>query len=322
MSDFIKKIKSYCDSNQLLKPHDTIIVGLSGGPDSIFLLHALSTLAPDYHLTLIAAHLDHEWRESSKIDAQIAHLAALSLGITYVSQTASQISLTKKISGSKEDHARLLRRQFFQDLKQTHNAQSIALAHHQDDMIETFFIRLLRGAGLSGLSSIRVRAGSYIRPLLEISKEEILAYLHMHNIAYALDPTNESDAYLRNRIRKLIIPSCSKSDERFAINALKTIAHLQEAEAYIERQTLVSLESILLDQESQYTLDRILFLQLDPFMQHRVLIHWLILNNVPFIPSKKLFGEIIRFIKRPGTAMHTFYQKWNIRKTNTKLVIV
>ena len=158
-------IKNYIIKHNLINPHDTIIIGLSGGPDSVFLLHALLHIKDKYNLTLIAAHLNHEWRPEADAEEELCrHLARTILN--FVSQKLSCLIITVKKNGSKEQDARLMRRHFLESVAHTYNAQRIALGHHAQDQQETFFIRLIRGSSLTGLTGIKPHAGLYIRPLL------------------------------------------------------------------------------------------------------------------------------------------------------------
>jgi tRNA(Ile)-lysidine synthetase, N-terminal domain len=298
-----------------------VILGLSGGPDSIFLLNFLSHYGKLHNIQIIAAHLDHGWRSDSSHDVIFCKEQAEKLGVTFVSQYASQIQLIKKTSGSQEELGRLLRRQFFESIAQAYNAQTIALAHHQDDVFETFFIRLLRGAGLAGLASIRARNGKYVRPLLPLSKQEIVAYLDAHAIKYLIDPTNVSDVYLRNRIRSSVIPALQQCDARFAHNFAKTLDNLQETEDFLERLTEQTFTSISCPSSgaqdklvSNLMIDTQALLRLDLYMQKRVILLWLCRAQAPFTLSQKFFAEILRFLSQ-NTAVpreHQLNTTWSM----------
>ncbi len=158
------KITSYIQKHSLITAGDTIIVGLSGGPDSVFLLHFLATLKKEYNLTLIAAHLNHGWRESAIDDELFCKTLCTEQGITYRSAHASKLTPTKKSRGSLEDEGRMLRHHFFAQLAQEYNAHKIALAHHQDDQEETFFIRLIRVQASPGLQACGHKKKCLYRP--------------------------------------------------------------------------------------------------------------------------------------------------------------
>src|SRR5260221_9609791 len=144
-----------------------------------------------------------------------------------------------------------MRRYFFEKVLQEHNADCIALAHHAQDQEETFFIRLIRGSSLTGLTAIKAKHGHYIRPLLETNKSDILAWLHENNIPYATDTTNDSSDYLRNRIRMNVLPALRTCDDRFATNFLSTLNRLQSTEQFLEQLTLKTFEDISYIQTNQ-----------------------------------------------------------------------
>ena len=181
-NDLLSKIHTAIKKDALINPGDTLIVGLSGGPDSLFLLHFLASIRAELNLTLVAAHLDHGWRTNSADDAKFCQEASAALGVPCVTQKISDLGLTLKFNGSLEEVGRQARRHFLQGIKEQYQAQAIALGHHLQDQQETFFIRLIRGTSLSGLVSMRSRHGSFIRPLLSICKQDILAYLDAHAI--------------------------------------------------------------------------------------------------------------------------------------------
>ena len=144
------KIEQFCNRENLISPDQTIIIGLSGGPDSVFLLYFFLNIQKKYNLKLIAAHLDHGWRTESPQDAEFCKNLCTERNIPYFQKHLRDIKQTKSPSGSPEQDARNARRAFFQDLAHEQHADAIALAHHQDDLIETFFIRLIRGSRFNG----------------------------------------------------------------------------------------------------------------------------------------------------------------------------
>lgn len=317
-NNFIKKINTFITEKSLIPDNSTIIIGLSGGPDSVFLLHILAMLRQEKNLTLIAAHLDHGWRSESANDAQFCKDLAHSYGITFVSRTMADLNLVLKFNGSKEEIGRKARRQFFESTAKEYNASTIALAHHADDQMETFFIRLVRGASLAGLAGIKSKDGIYIRPLLDVKKQDILNYLNEHKIACVIDSSNQSDEYLRNRIRNSVIPAFKKADKRFEQTFANTHAQLAQTEEFLQALTAQTLAQI---SDEQGSLSIASLLSLHPVLRNRVLINWLIANKVPFIPSNSLLDEITRFLEQPGNGKHNFYGKWDIIKNNGKILI-
>ena len=296
----------------------TIIVGLSGGPDSVFLLHFLISLRDQKNLTLIAAHLDHGWRKDSANDAQFCKELTHSLSVQFENATLQELKLTFKFNGSKEEIGRKARRAFFESLVQKYNANAIALAHHFDDQEETFFIRLIRGASLSGLTGMKAKEGLYIRPLLALRKAEILSYLDEHKIPYLTDPSNESPEFLRNRIRNTAIPALRACDDRFDNNFESTLENLQQTEEFLQQFAQKKLNEITTNQS--LIIEQLLVLH--PILRNKIIIAWLIENKVPFTPSAGLIDEIVRFLQQSGDGQHIFYGKWKIHKQDGKATII
>ncbi len=307
----INQIKNYISQHNLIPDNATIIVGLSGGPDSVFLLHLLKNLQKEKTLKLIAAHLDHEWRDDSAKDEQFCARLAKNLNIDYVSEVASKFAAREKFAGSKEEFGRRLRRKFFKSLAKKYNADAIALAHHLDDQEETFLIRLIRGTSLSGLTVMKPKANLYIRPLLETQKKDIVAWLDEHAIEYLIDPTNVSQDFLRNRIRANVIPALRECDKRFDKNFLSTLLKLQDADQFLDHLTKDLFKAI--KKENAINI-QYLFNAGPPYLQKRILMHWLIQEQVPFTPQDSFFDEILRFLAQPDSKTHQIHEKWGITK--------
>lgn len=296
-----------------LIPDSTIIIGFSGGPDSVCLLHLLAQLKEQMNLKLIAAHLDHGWRKESQTDTIWCQDFCEKLKIEFISSTPSNLDFQPKYNGSKEDLGRKLRRYFFENLASEHNAQTIALAHHADDQIETFFIRLLRGSSLTGLSCMRMQDGLYLRPLLTFHKSDILNYLKKHKLDYLTDSTNSEKSFLRNRIRLDLLPVLNTIDTRWQTTIPNCIKQLQLADEFITIQhSKIMNEITKADDNNQINIQQ--FLELDQIIQHKILLSILITKKVTFTPSTSLFHEIVRFLKNNQNNSHILFEKYKILK--------
>lgn len=316
-----ENIKIFIKQHNLLDPNSTIVVGLSGGPDSVFLLHFLVQLRTDYNLTIIAAHLDHEWRNESHKDAQFCATLAKNLDVAYVQQKMSELAIPFKFDGSKEEYGRKARRLFLENVAQEHQAQAIALGHHLNDQEETFFIRLIRGATLSGLCAMRAKAGVYIRPLLETKKTEIIEHLSYHNIPYLTDPSNIQETFLRNRIRNNVIPALQECDERFDANFLRTLSNLQNTDDFLQKLTETTFGSITTITNGTLAVDKEKLFEQEAFLQNRLLMHWLITEQVPFVPTEQFLDEVKRFLHQPESKEHTIHHDWSLVK-HKKMVFI
>jgi tRNA(Ile)-lysidine synthase len=282
----------------------TILLGLSGGPDSIFLFHFLKQLHTENKIELFCAHLDHGWRKTAIQDAQFCKQLCHTHNITCIITHANELPVNFKFNGSKEELGRKLRRYFFEKMAQKYNANYIALAHHQQDQQETFFFRIIRGTSLNGLSCMKLVDNKYLRPLLYISKEEILRYLKINNITYLTDHTNQSDDFLRNRIRKYVIPAIQKCDSRFNKKLESSINNLQQENVFLQTLTNQLFDTIFIKKNNHFVGNVTNFLQLDLVMQKRLLITWLIKEKISFKASHGYLNELLKFLKSKQGGSH------------------
>lgn len=318
-----ENIKKFIKDNHLLKKDSTVIVGFSGGPDSVCLLNILNELKSEFSINLIAAHLDHGWRKESFKDVEFCIKLCDKLNIKLISKKASELNFEFKETGSKEDLGRKMRRFFFENTAKEFNAETIALGQHLQDQEENFFIRLIRGTSLSGLTGIKAKETTksgfnYIRPLIETNKNEILNYLKENKLEFLIDPTNVDESYLRNKIRKHIIPNLQECDTRFDSNFLKTLHKLNEANNFIEDFVEQEFNKIYKNEE----LNSKKLLEVNSYIQKRILIYWLIQNNVQFNISEKFLYEILKFIKSKHGGTHQLHENWSIEKKQGQLKII
>lgn len=292
----------------------TVILGLSGGPDSVYLLHML---AQEHHagkISLIAAHLDHQWRHDSHQDAMLCAHLAQRYSIPFVMQCASELKLERRKHESLEAFGRRLRRTFFKQVATEHHADYVALAHHADDQAETFILRLMRGTSLAGLTCMKEIDGLYYRPLLSKQKQELVNFLDAHGIPYITDPTNQSEAFLRNAVRVQILPKLASIDARWNGNIQTTIARLQEAERCLEKITIETYARTTQPIRAGAALDCNLLATYDSYLQKRLVLHWLIQHNVQFNLTERFLDEIVRFLCSERGGTHRMNRSWCIIK--------
>jgi tRNA(Ile)-lysidine synthase len=185
---------------------ETVVIGLSGGPDSLALLDVLAGLARRGGFTVIAAHLDHALRAGSEQDAAFCADHCLRLGVAFRSGTADVAARRRRDGGGIEEAARLERRAFLRRIQAEEGASWIALAHTRDDQAETVLLRLLRGAGAQGLAAMRPRAGDILRPMLALSRADVLDHLAARGLTAREDPSNADLGLARNRVRHELLP--------------------------------------------------------------------------------------------------------------------
>ena len=206
----LKSIENY----KLIENGDTIIVGASGGPDSQFMIYMLNSLKSQIDFEIILAHLNHLHRKEAKNDEDLVRKTAEELNLKFFTRARSMDDYAKKLKLSSEDAGRCLRYEFFNDLAKEYKNPKIAVAHNKDDQAETVLMRIIRGTGLDGLRAMDYKSGNIIRPILDIKKSEIIAYIDFKKIPYAIDHTNFENDYTRNKIRLDIIPKLEEINPR------------------------------------------------------------------------------------------------------------
>lgn len=208
----VRTVNHTLKSHNLFPENSRILVACSGGPDSMALLYLLQDIAIHRHTTyeLGVAIVDHCIRPESKEEVSWLQHQVKSLGLPFYSTTFDVPRLSKEQKQSEETIGRQVRYQWLTELAQSENYDYIAVAHHKDDQAESILAHIIRGSGLNGLAGMSVVSFEYaipvVRPLLEVTKENVLAYLSAKHISYCIDSTNENVQYQRNRIRHRIIP--------------------------------------------------------------------------------------------------------------------
>jgi tRNA(Ile)-lysidine synthase len=199
----LTKVQNYIIQHKLLTPNARVIVGVSGGADSVVLLHILLSLGYD----CVIAHCNFHLRmEESKRDEEFVHNLSKSLHLPFYSIDFETTKYAREHHKSIEMAARDLRYEWFYQLIEKLDAQAIAVAHHADDSIETMLMNLVRGTGLRGLTGIAARNEKVIRPLLCCTREEVETYIIRHDLENITDSTNATLDYQRNKFRNVVLP--------------------------------------------------------------------------------------------------------------------
>jgi tRNA(Ile)-lysidine synthase len=238
-SDLQTRISAVIRRQQLFKPGDRLIIGLSGGADSTALLDLLASL-PAFPLHLVAAHLNHCLRGAdSDADELFCRGLAAHHGIPFESRRVDVKTVAGADALNLEDAGRRARISFFDELVTTWQAAAVVLAHHADDQAETVLMRLLRGSGMSGLAGMTWRNGrGYVRPLLEITRSEIEAYLSERHLEWRADSSNFDITFLRNRIRHELLPLLEQYNPSVRTALTTTAGILSAEDALLDDQTL------------------------------------------------------------------------------------
>ena len=222
---FLKRVQNTVATHQLWGPKDSFIVAVSGGADSLCLLDVLFLLSQKRPFPLHIAHVNYRLRgeDSDRDQAYVKAKAAsyqLSLSLLHPKKTSS---------ANLEEKLRDIRYHFFEKIRLQKKATLIVVAHHEDDQAETFLLRLLRGSGMQGLSAMRPKNGHVVRPLIDMSRADILRYLKERGIAYRTDTSNTDPRFLRNRLRNTLIPLLEKDYQpnikKILANTATLLAH-------------------------------------------------------------------------------------------------
>jgi tRNA(Ile)-lysidine synthase len=214
VSELLKQVEAAVTERHLLGRGQTILAAVSGGVDSMVLLHLLHALAPKHRWQMVVAHFNHRLRgRASDADERMVRRTADRLGWPCVMGEAKVREQAAKAGLSIEMAARKSRHEFLAQTARRHRAAVIALAHHADDQVELFFLRLLRGTGGEGLAGMKWRGPSPVdpavglaRPLLDVTKQELLAFARENHVEFREDATNAGTDILRNRIRHQLLP--------------------------------------------------------------------------------------------------------------------
>lgn len=223
-------------SESLLQQGDRVLVGVSGGADSMALLHILAALRAAFGLEVVAAYIDHGLRpEETPAEWACVQAAAARLALACVRVSVDVTGAAAAGKLSIEHAARTLRYQAFADLSCQWATDVLAVAHTADDQVEELVLRLFRGGGGKALSGMRLQSGRLIRPLLTVRKAELLAYLADQEIAFCFDSSNDNLRFLRNRVRHQLLPLLeAQYDPGIRQALLKTAANLREDEELLE----------------------------------------------------------------------------------------
>ena len=237
--EMLSQVKSYMKRYRMVEPGEKVLVAVSGGQDSVALLHLLVNLAKEMDFSLHAAHLNHMFRgREGEEDAIFVRELAEKYSLPVTLEAVDVPAYCRETGLSSQAAAREIRYRFLQSVAQEKSAGKIALAHHADDQAETILINFLRGAGTGGMKGILpVREGLYIRPLLSQRRWQIEDYCRLQGLSFRTDSTNLKTIYQRNRIRLTLLPQLAEEYNPEIVQALLRQSEIcQEEDHYLEEQ--------------------------------------------------------------------------------------
>lgn len=246
----LEQVRRTIETHQMLQQGDGVVIGVSGGADSMCLLAMLQELKQEYSLQLQIVHVNHKLRAAAEAEAAYVEDICRQWSLPCTVCAKDIHAYAKEMGMSVEEAGRTYRYACFEQVRKETGCQKIAVAHHADDRVETLLFHMSRGTGMRGLGSIPPVRGRVIRPLLSVSREEIEAYLRMQKIRYYIDESNLESEYSRNYIRNQIMPAIRTLNER-AVEHMSEVSELaQEYWEYVEEQAK-KLENICVKQTEQ-----------------------------------------------------------------------
>lgn len=328
-----EKVLSTINKHELIQKGDKIVVGLSGGPDSVCLLHILSRLKEELDLEIYAAHLNHQIRgiEAQKDAFYISKLCE-EMGITFFIKSINVPEYCEKNGVSIEEGARKLRYEMFYEIKNNTRANKIAIGHNLNDQAETILMRMMRGTGLQGLKGIEyIRDGVIIRPILDIERNDIEEYCKQNKLNPRIDKTNLESIYTRNKIRLELIPYMK---DNFNSNIIESIVRmgnsLRSDNDYIESEALIKFNEVSKINSDSVELNLKPYVNLHNSMKVRILRNAIkhILGDTNFIDQRHIDdiieledeSKIDKVINLPR-GIYVYRKKNSIILTNKEIVI-
>lgn len=258
--DLIHKIKNTIIRENLIEKHDKILIGLSGGADSVFLLNILIQLQRDLDFEIYTCHINHSYRDTALMDENFSRKISEENNIKFFSKKVDMKQYSIDHSISLEDSGRILRYKYFNEILKSEDFNKIAVAHHLDDQVETFFLHLFRGSGIDGLCGMQYQNKNIIRPLLDVSKSEILNYLDENDIDYVTDETNFVADVQRNKIRLEMLPYIQDNfNSSISESIYRTVNILKDSKEIIDDVTNFKYKKLVNQENGEYFIDVDLF---------------------------------------------------------------
>jgi len=250
------KVKKTIAEYEMIKAGDLVIAGVSGGPDSLALLHLLKSLQAELDFRLHLGHVDHTFRgEEAEAEAEWVQETAEKWEIPCTIYKANVPQIAKEKGLSPEEAGHLVRKSFFLELLNKLGGQKVALGHQADDQAETVMMHFLVGTGMEGLQGIKPINLPFIRPLLFIRREEIENYCLAHDLEPRMDPSNNQEIYLRNKIRHQVIPWLEQEINPNLVETLNRTANIMQIEEdFLQRETAGLAQRFLQSRQNRVSL--------------------------------------------------------------------
>ena len=325
----LKTIKKY----ELIKSGDNIVLGISGGPDSICMLYILNSLKKDLNFNIYVAHINHMLRENAKLDEEYVKNTCKKLNIPVYIKHIQIKEIAEKEKRGIEETGRKVRYEFFEEILRKTNSNKIATAHNLNDSIETIILNIIRGTGISGLAGIEpIRENKFIRPLIECERKEIEEYCKLNKLEPRIDESNYENKYNRNKIRNICIPYLQKE---LNSNVIKNISRLSEIaneeQKYIEKNVEKSFNKICIENtEKKIILDLKMFVKEELVIKRRLILYTINKLIGTTINIEKInIDDIIKLCERnignkflvPTKGIKVFVKKGKIEISKSDIIL-
>ena len=243
-----EKVLTTIEKYNMIQNDDKIVIGVSGGPDSMTLLNILNNIKEKWNIKLYVAHINHMMRKEADEETEYVKEFCAKIKVDFFAKRIKVEEEAKRLKIGTEEAGRNIRYAFFEEIAKKVGANKIATAHNSNDNAETVLMNLLRGTSVSGLKGIeKVRDGKFIRPIIECNRNEIEAYCRENNLNPRYDKTNYENVYTRNKIRNLLIPYLQKEFNPNIIEGLNRLSTLaSEEEQFINKIVEKEYENVLI----------------------------------------------------------------------------
>lgn len=270
----------------LIENGDKIVLGVSGGPDSIAMLNVLNQIKNEkiFDFTIVVAHINHLIREEAIEDQKFVEEFCKNINVEFYSKSIDVQKIANNRKIGTEEAGRNVRYEFFDEILSKTNGNKIAIAHNKNDKVETIIMNILRGSGISGLKGIQARNNKYIRPLIECERYEIEEYCSINNIKPRIDRTNFENVYSRNKTRNIIIPYIKEEFNPNIINTIDRLSELiKEEDEYLDKVVEYKYnELIIKESQNEIVIDLKKFNKEEKVIKSRIIIYTI----------SRLFGNV------------------------------
>jgi len=306
--ELVEYIRNKVELRKFPHRNSVLIVAVSGGVDSVVLLHLLLPLAGYYDWELIIAHLNHSLRQAANADAKFVSSLAKSLGLKFVTKKVAVSKLAKQQKLTLEEAGRKARYAFLRNMAEKYKAEAIVTAHTSDDQIETVLMNLLRGAAVRGLSGMQELESNIWRPLLGLSKERLFEFAQKYGLKYKEDKSNKDLNYTRNRIRHLLIPALAQISPGVSKVILRNAEVCTDLKNFLDDYIQQAYDKVLTKAtKDSISLCRYAFGKLHPFIQNEILLYVIKILQGDRQDFKKIhLQEMIKVIR--GSKKKTYKQ--------------